>query len=187
MAGESYHSFVLKLRRLYPEHPLPGREEYRECLRSLAPISFASPAVEFSRYVYVRRMSWCECSWERDLLPLEEDTTILPNYVLSVPFLRYYFPMCLHIAIEYISGVYEAAECGNIDSFFERTLDSIIDHVHLLSSDERELLREFCSLMEESDYLDYLDYPYLRRALDPDAPRLRRIDFRPNEKRKPCC
>lgn len=152
MAGDLYYSFVLKLRSLYPEQPLPGREVYRECLRSLAPISFASPAVEFCRYVYVRRMSWFECSWERDILPLEEDTTIFPNYVLSVPFLRYYFPMCLHVAIKYFQGEYAHKDVGNVKFFVERTLCMMAVLEMLPRDEERQFMAAVDALFADNEF-----------------------------------
>ena len=185
MKQESTIEFVGRLKDLYPEYPLPGEGEYEACVGSLEYISFASPAVEFCEYVHARRLSWFDCSWEKDLLPLEEDTTIMPDYIFASPFLRYYFPMCLHVCVRFFMGDYEAGEFGNVDSFVEHTLNSMIDHTSCLAPEERELLVQFCLLMEGSECHDYLQYPYLRRVVDKDAPQLKRGDFEPNRKRVP--
>ncbi len=158
-----YHDFIDKLKQVYSKQPFPDDAEYRACVRSIEYESFASPAVEFCEYVYTRKLNWFDCSWEYDILPLEEDTTILPYYIFSTPFLRYYFPMCLNISIRYFFGAYywrnehigSEENVGNIDAFVIYTLKSIIKHADQLELKEKELISELSLLIRDNNFYNY--------------------------------
>lgn len=143
---------VCKLKYLYSEQPLPDSEAYQTCMRCFAYEVYNSPIVEFCEYVYTRQISWCNCSWEKDILPLEEDTTILPDYIFSTPFLRYYFPTCLHIAIKYFHGAYYQKDVGNVGLFVERTLFCVSVLVNFLNFQEKQFMMDICALMKRNEF-----------------------------------
>ena len=113
---------------IYPVFPLPNNKQFEICIDLIKSESFALPAIEFCEYVHIHKINWLKCSWEHDLMPLEYDTTILPNYIFSTSFLRYYFPACLNLTIKYFFGDYHKYEVGNIDSFVEHTIDAVIEN-----------------------------------------------------------
>lgn len=142
---------VARLKALFPEYPLPDAESYRVCIRLFAYRVYESPIVEFCEYVHARRLSWFECSWEADILPLEEDTTILPYHVLITPFLRYYMPTCLHVAIRYFQGEYARKDVGNVKLFVERTLFIMAAFEMLLSDEERQFMADVDVLFVDNE------------------------------------
>ena len=113
----SYQSFLDIMKVIYPVFPLPNNKQFKICIDFIKSESFALPVIEFCEYVHVHKINWLKCSWEYDLMPLEYDTTILPHYIFSTSFLRYYFPTCLNLTIKYFFGDYHKYEIGNIDSF----------------------------------------------------------------------
>ena len=92
----SYQSFIDAMKVIYPVFPLPNNKQFEICIDLIKSESFALPAIEFCEYVHIHKINWLKCSWEHDLMPLEYDTTILPNYIFSTSFLRYYFPCLLY-------------------------------------------------------------------------------------------
>lgn len=97
----SYQSFLDIMKVIYPVFPLPNNKQFKICIDFIKSESFALPVIEFCEYVHVYKINWLKCSWEYDLMPLEYDTTILPHYIFSTSFLRYYFPTCLNLTIKY--------------------------------------------------------------------------------------
>lgn len=154
---QPYLYFINMMKSVYLELPPPGNEQFKICIDFLGHESFALPVIEFCDYVHVNQINWMQCSWEDDLLPLNYDTTILPHYIFSTTFLRYYFPACLNLTIKYFLGDYYKKDVGNVDSFVEHTIDSIIDHYDKLNMDERELMCELLKLIENNPLYDYKD------------------------------
>lgn len=97
----SHQYFANLMEGIYPASPLPSDEQFKICINFLDGESFALPVIEFCHYAHARKINWIACSWKRDLLPLKYDTTILPSYIFSTTFLRYYFPSCLKLTVEY--------------------------------------------------------------------------------------
>lgn len=151
----SHQYFMNIMEEMYPAFPLPSDEQFKICLHSLDGESFALPVIEFCAYAHAGKMNWIECSWENDLLPLEYDTTILPSYIFSTSFLRYYFPACLNLTVNYFLGEYHGEKMGNIDSFVQHALDSIREHYDALNAKEKKLIWEISELIENNAWYDY--------------------------------
>lgn len=153
----SYQSFLNIMEDIYPVFPLPNNKQFKICIDFINSESFALPVIEFCEYVHIHQINWIECSWERNLLPLEYDTTILPFYIFSASFLRYYFPTCLNLTIKYFFGHYYKHEVGNIDSFVEHTIDAVIENYKDLNGSEKNLVGRILELMENNSFYDYKD------------------------------
>lgn len=153
----SYRYFINIMKDIYPVFPLPSDEQFKISIDFLEPKSSALPVVEFCEYVHDNKINWMQCSWENDVLPLKYDTTILPYYIFSTIFLRYYFPTCLNLTIKYFLGDYYNDEMGNIDSFVNHTIDSIIDNYDKLNIRERELMKIILNLIDNNTLYDYKD------------------------------
>ena len=124
----SYQCLLNTMEDIYPVFPLPDNKQFKICIDFIKSESFALPVIEFCEYVHVHKINWLKCSWEYDLMPLEYDTTILPHYIFSTSFLRYYFPTCLNLTIKYFFGDYYKYEIGNIDSFVKYTIDAVVEN-----------------------------------------------------------
>ena len=151
----SYQSFIDAMKVIYHVFPLPNNKQFEICIDLIKSESFALPAIEFCEYVHIHKINWLKCSWEHDLMPLEYDTTILPNYIFSTSFLRYYFPACLNLTIKYFFGDYHKYEVGNIDSFVEHTIDAVIENYKDLNESERTLLGRILKIIENNPFYDY--------------------------------
>lgn len=163
------HPLIQRLKDMYSEFPFPAPEEYRQCIRSYKYMVYESPLVEFCEYAYSRQLSWFDCSWEEGILPLEEDTTILSHYTFALPFLRYYLPTCLHIAVRYFQGAYAGKDVGNVRLFVKNALCSMGLRVQCGFHEEAERAwLEDCSLLVKNNefYDGAAQYDFLRRALE---------------------
>lgn len=152
-----YQSFLDIMKAIYPVFPLPNNKQFKICIDFIKSESFALPVIEFCEYVHVYKINWLKCSWEYDLMPLEYDTTILPHYIFSTSFLRYYFPTCLNLTIKYFFGDYHKYEIGNIDSFVGYTIGAVIENYKNLNESEKNLLGRILKLMENNSFYDYKD------------------------------
>lgn len=151
----SHQYFANLMEGIYPASPLPSDEQFKICINFLDGESFALPVIEFCHYAHARKINWIACSWKRDLLPLKYDTTILPSYIFSTTFLRYYFPSCLKFTVEYFLGDYHEDDIGNIDSFVQHSIDSIINNYDALNASEKKLISEISELIENNSFYDY--------------------------------
>ena len=153
----SYQCLLNTMEDIYPVFPLPDNKQFKICIDFIKSESFALPVIEFCEYVHVYKINWLKCSWEYDLMPLEYDTTILPHYIFSTSFLRYYFPTCLNLTIKYFFGDYHKYEIGNIDSFVGYTIGAVIENYKNLNESEKNLLGRILKLMENNSFYDYKD------------------------------
>lgn len=82
----SYQSFIDAMKVIYPVFPLPNNKQFEICIDLIKSESFALPGNwNFGEYVHIHKINWLKCSWEHDLMPLEYDTTILPElYIFDI-------------------------------------------------------------------------------------------------------
>lgn len=133
-----YKLISLFIRINYPLYPLPSKTEYIQCITQLKSISYALPALEFAVHVERHRVNWKKCRWEKDMLPLRYDTTVMPDFLFDSAFLRYYFPTVLSVMLRVIFQVGHLN--GNVDWFIVHAIFSINKHWQRLKRREQIIL-----------------------------------------------
>ncbi|MBD9269719.1 MAG: hypothetical protein EGQ81_01320 [Akkermansia sp.] len=59
------------------------------------------------------------------------------------------------MTVEYFLGDYHEDDIGNIDSFVQHSIDSIINNYDALNASEKKLISEISELIENNSFYDY--------------------------------
>ncbi len=139
----------MELRKKFPTNTFPSKDKYVKCLNNAD--AHHEGLIAFIKDTYKKRVSWDRCSWDY-IFSIPGDTLILPCYVFSSSYLRYYLPaffLLSRLTIyenQHEKEIFEGPS-DMVNSLFWQVLS---DHVAELTSLEKEIAIELIYLARES-------------------------------------
>ncbi len=79
----------MELRKIFPTNAFPKKGTYVQCLNNAD--AHHEGLIAFIKDTYKKRMPWDSCSWDY-IFSIPGDTLILPCYIFSSAYMRYYLP-----------------------------------------------------------------------------------------------